>query len=601
MPAAPPTPSILVVDDDEGLLILVQDALRREHWNVATASSGADGLAWLRLHPVDLLLLDLKLQDIEGNGFISALAAAGRAVPFIIITGQGDERVAVDMMKRGALDYLVKNIHFVEILPMVVRSTLERLEKEKRLAIAEKAVRESAERYRLLTETAGTVILLLARDGTILEWGGEAERIHGYTAAEAVGKNYLTLCLKEEDRAGVGAQLENIHRGMPTKGYETTVRTRDGRNSTFVWNASLLRNDLGRPLGALAVGHDITQRKQAEAALRRSEASLAQAQALAHVGSYSIDLAALAQVWSAEACRILGLDPAAPPPPPPQALRALVHPEDQSRVRETFVRAMADGIELDLEFRAVRGDGAIRFVHVIGEAMRDEAGKVARHVGTIHDITERRELEREILDIAEREQRRFGQDLHDGLGQRLTALELFSHTLLDGLKERAPSLVKPCEELGHELRQTIRQTRALSHGLSPVALEAEGLMLALRELAENTSALAKVDCHFASAPPVLLSDPSTAIHLYRIAQEAVNNALKHGQPKQIRISLGDLGESIELRVEDNGRGFTPPAPGSNGMGLRVMQYRAGLIGATLEFDSAPRQGVLVTCTVRKRP
>ena len=177
---------------------------------------------------------------------------------------------------------------------------------------------------------------------------------------------------------------------------------------------------------------------------------------------------------------------------------------------------------------------------------------------------------------------------------------MFCHTLQNDLQQQAPGLVKPLQELGRELRDTIRQVRGLSHGLSPVPLEAEGLMEALRELAVHTSALAGVDCRFTSEPPALLRDPDAATHLYRIAQEAVANALKHGKPKRIRITLSDLGESVELKVDDNGCGFTKPANGSDGMGLRVMQYRASLIGATLNFDSARRKGVIITCTVRKK-
>ena len=253
------------------------------------------------------------------------------------------------------------------------------------------------------------------------------------------------------------------------------------------------------------------------------------------------------------------------------------------------------------EIRNRAKDGTFYWVQTTIVPFLNDAGKPAQYVAIRTDITERYRLEQEILAIAEREQSRFGRDLHDGLGQRLTAMELFSHTLQNDLKQQAPNLVKPLQELGKELRETIRQARALSHGLSPVALEAEGLMHALRDLADNTTAMAGVDCRFSSEPPALLSDAIAATHLYRIAQEAVHNALKHGKPKRIRITLADLGKCVELKVNDNGRGFTRPTNGSDGMGLRIMQYRASLIGATLNFDSAPRKGVLITCTVRKKP
>src|SRR5262245_59613535 len=133
---------ILVVDDDVGLLRFVEKALKREGFVTATASSGRDTIAWLSEHTAALMLLDLKLPDIEGKELVNQLGEVGRSVPFIIITGQGDERVAVEMMKRGALDYLVKDVQFIEFVPTVVKRALTQVEKDKRLAFAEKQAQQ---------------------------------------------------------------------------------------------------------------------------------------------------------------------------------------------------------------------------------------------------------------------------------------------------------------------------------------------------------------------------------------------------------------------------------------------------------------------------
>src|SRR6185503_9495723 len=170
-------------------------------------------------------------------------------------------------------------------------------------------------------------------------------------------------------------------------------------------------------------------------------------------------------------------------------------------------------------------------------------------------------LQQEILEVSESEQRRIGRDLHDGLGQHLTALELLGQALVGRLKTAAPELVKPAQEITRHIRETITQTRLLSHNLSPVPLEADGLMLALSELAAGTQAMTGIQCEFLSEEPVLLPDTNVAMHLYRIAQESVNNALKHSKAKEIQISLSANSGQIRMSIEDNGRGL-PEKPSS---------------------------------------
>jgi len=239
-------------------------------------------------------------------------------------------------------------------------------------------------------------------------------------------------------------------------------------------------------------------------------------------------------------------------------------------------------------------DGSYYWVDTTIVPFLDDAGKPRQYVAIRTDITERKRLEAEILESADREQRRIGHDLHDGLGQHLTALELSAHGLVEELKALAPAAVPPLQELARQLRHAVTQTRLLSHGLSPVPLEADGLMNALRELAESTRGLARVECRFRCDHPVLVADAPVAAHVYRIAQEAVHNALKHGRAREIQIQLANE-QGLVLSVSDDGRGGAQIE--GTGMGLRLMKYRAGLIGATLEVHSAARRGTRVVCTL----
>ena len=220
--------------------------------------------------------------------------------------------------------------------------------------------------------------------------------------------------------------------------------------------------------------------------------------------------------------------------------------------------------------------------------------------GFIRDITERKRLEREILEISEREQRRIGQDLHDGLCQHLAGIELMSQVLEQKLVRRSKAAAARAGDIARNVRDAISHTRLLARGLSPVTLESEGLMSALQELALNTEKIFHVVCRFDCDPPVLVTDYPAATHLFRLAQEAVSNAIKHGRAKRILIRLKAERGRMILSIIDNGTGFPAQIPKSKGMGLRIMQSRAGMIGGTLAFERNAGGGASVTVTAPSR-
>jgi signal transduction histidine kinase len=205
-------------------------------------------------------------------------------------------------------------------------------------------------------------------------------------------------------------------------------------------------------------------------------------------------------------------------------------------------------------------------------------------------------LEREVLEISERERRRIGHDLHDSLGQRLTAASMATNALVAAMKSEVPGLAERGEDIGRQLRAAVAEARTLSHGLAPVALADEGLMAALGTLAEDTQR-GSVRCVFECPQPVWVHDAEVAGHLYRIAQEAVNNALKHAAPSEIRIGLERHDSVYVLEIDDDGEGIDEKRTNGNGIGLRVMRYRARLIGGVLEIGSPPAGGTRICCSV----
>ena len=218
--------------------------------------------------------------------------------------------------------------------------------------------------------------------------------------------------------------------------------------------------------------------------------------------------------------------------------------------------------------------------------------------GFVRDITDRKRLEKEILQISELEQHRIGQDLHDGICQQMAAVELMAEVLEQKLKKEAKALAPHAEKIGTAVREVISQTRALSRGLSPVLLESEGLMSAFKELASNTKEMFGVSCQFFCLKPVHVEDLTTATHLYRIAQEAVSNAIKHGKAREIQIVLSSEDGVLTLAIQDDGIGIQSAAGKKKGMGLQVMKYRAGIIGGSIDVRKS-EHGTRVTCMLSR--
>ena len=215
------------------------------------------------------------------------------------------------------------------------------------------------------------------------------------------------------------------------------------------------------------------------------------------------------------------------------------------------------------------------------------------------EMAERQRLEEEILRVSEREQRRIGHDLHDNLCQHLTGTALAGQVLGERLAAKSlPEAADACKVV-ELVEEGIALARDLARGLYPVEMEAEGLMAAFQELADNTTKGARVRCVFECDAPVLMHDDAAATHLYRIAQEAVRNAIQHGKPKRIGITLTEQDGRVTLTVEDDGIGLPETAQKTGGLGIRIMAHRAAMIGGSFTIEPAPTGGTIVNCSIPK--
>ena len=261
-----------------------------------------------------------------------------------------------------------------------------------------------------------------------------------------------------------------------------------------------------------------------------------------------------------------------------QWLRELSHHPGPATAEWDFLASSGQRVKLEVSTRPIEGNG-----------------RQLEMEGIARDITERRHLEKEILEISNREQRRIGHDLHDGVCQQLAGiayrLDILGDELLD---KRMPEAVE-AGRICSMINDAITEARSVARGLFPVRLEENGLVSALEELAVDVEKRYRVPCRFTCDVQAFSVDNDAALHLYYIAQEAVLNSVKHGRAATVNISLEQKGKRCLLSVRDDGRGFGLPGANSTGMGIRIMRHRAQAIGASLDLSSQAGYGTNMGC------
>lgn len=219
------------------------------------------------------------------------------------------------------------------------------------------------------------------------------------------------------------------------------------------------------------------------------------------------------------------------------------------------------------------------------------------YTGIIRNITEQRRLEQEVLRISEHERHRIGQDLHDGLGQMLTGMSLINKNIALSLKEENHPLAKEVDEITTLIKEADEYARNLSRNLIPVEFDSRGLTASLQRLTGNVEKLFSIKCELKSTNNLHFDDSTSLINLYRIVQEATNNAVKHGNAETVMITLDADTERILLKIEDDGMGFPEDWEEHKGLGVRIMQFRARLIGANLEISTSRLGGAAIIITL----
>jgi len=363
----------------------------------------------------------------------------------------------------------------------------------------------------------------------------------------------------------------------------------------YRWYAAVARPvlDDGHVRGLVGVIQDITKRRDSEVRLRRSEellrATTANAADLLVLVDTHLRVRFINKAVGGMAIdQIIGRE-----------FGILLPPAACGGVLEKLRNILDTGETATYEFESSEG-GQVRYFDNRAVLVRDEGIGTGISIST-RDITERKRLEQEILDVSGRERQSIGRDLHDGLGQELTGVALMLRGLAGQVGRRCPDAVESVNEIVGLVNQSIDNARSLARGLLPVRNESGGLASALRELALRSRDLYGLDVKVhAEASPQLNLDETDASHLYRIAQEALTNSARHGHATRVEIDLTVTGNTFGLTIRDDGEGFRAPMSPYSGMGLKIMQYRAGMIGATFAIAPEPPHGTVV-CVAGEQP
>jgi PAS domain S-box-containing protein len=275
-----------------------------------------------------------------------------------------------------------------------------------------------------------------------------------------------------------------------------------------------------------------------------------------------------------------------------------IHPKDSDRMFDASLRIGKKG-GYDEEYRVVRPDGSVRWVRERAFGIRNEAGEMLSVASITEDVTDRKALEKEVVETNDRERSKLGRDLHDGICQQLVSIAFATDLLRRDLAGKSPGEAVRAAKITSLLDNAISQARNLSHALCPVNLAGDGLAVALRSLAGSVNHGSGVVCGADCSEQVFIHDHAVATHLYRIAQEAVLNTIKHSGPTQVLIKLDQEGNTIRLSVGDNGACVDEDTLREFNAGLNVIKFRANIAGARLKVEKNASGGTLVECAVQQ--
>jgi PAS domain S-box-containing protein len=474
--------------------------------------------------------------------------------------------------------------------------------------------RQQAEaRFRGLLQSAPDAIVITDRRGRIVLANAQTEALFGYPPEALVGKPVERLLPERYARAHRAHRASYVREPHPRPmgpGLALFGRHRDGRE----FPVEITLSPLADPDGLLVTSiiRDISERQAAEARVRQSEQRLAEAQAIAGLGSWHWDVRANIVTWSDELYRIYGRDSQTFAATFEGFLEA-VHPDDLEVARTVITNALAARQPFEFDHRIVRPDGTVRALHARGEVTLDEAGTVVTMTGIGQDVTEHRRIEAELRQsreqlrqlsgrleaMREEERTRISREIHDELGGALTGLKMDLARLNKQADTLTPEAVRArAQEITALVDATVKTVRRIATDLRPGILDDFGLAAAIEWQLQEFEQRAGIECVFLGEAEDLALAPEAATALFRVLQETLTNVARHAEARNVEVRLEPTPAGLVLEVQDDGRGIAPhEVEGSRSLGLLGMRERVRLLAGRLEIEGQPGRGTRVRVTV----
>jgi PAS domain S-box-containing protein len=606
------TDSVLIVDDDEGIAHLERRTLIKAGVAVTLAHRVADALGLLERESYDAIVLDCSVPGGNPWEVVEVARARTPRIPVLVVTATGSEQVAAEALHRGVADYLIKHEQFCERLPAAV-------ERVTRAARLEEQRRRSEAFFALVASNVTDLISIADGRGCITYISPSCRRIIGYEPEELVGQRGVSLLHPEDHSRSI--TTDAMSGGESHLRRTSRYRHKDGG---YVWlevSSFVSRDRRGAALEMVSICRDVTERKRAEDELGRERARLAEAQQIAHLGSWEWEMPGDTVTWSDELYRICGVARGSFVPGY-ASLRTLLHPADRAGVDAQFAEAYRDDRPVETEYRIVRPDGEVRALRGLSRVVvRDEQGHPRRIAGTVQDVTAQRRLE-EIADSHAAELYRSNEQLeqfayaasHD-LRAPLRAISALAQWIEQDSGDRLTPessghlalLHKRVARMDRLLVDLLEYSRAdqLQSAVEPV--DTAALLAEVREAAERPP---QFTVEIGSAMPALVT---CRVPLQQVFRNLVDNAIKHHDrwPRgAVRVSAREGEDQVWFSVADDGPGIPAEhrqevfrmfrtlkprdAVEGSGMGLALVRKIVELAGGSIRIEDGTERGTTVT-------